>query len=148
MKGSIFYRFYDFLSSPPGQVETNAKIFKNQKIILRLDPGTGRGHHDHVKTAGQDSKFGIPVSLLPKIKDHCQENNIEVIGLHSHSGSGISDHQHWKELAMFLLSHLELFPQVKIINLGGGLVVPYHSQEKDAQLSQFTGGQKTLDHFG
>ena len=29
------------------------EIFKDKEVFLRMDPGTGRGHHEHVKTAGK-----------------------------------------------------------------------------------------------
>lgn len=32
-----------------------------------MDPGTGRGHHQHVKTAGKQSKFGIPTAAAEQI---------------------------------------------------------------------------------
>ena len=36
-------------------------------MFLRIDTGIGRGHHHHVKTAGAQSKFGIPVEELDEV---------------------------------------------------------------------------------
>ena len=36
------------------------ELFKGKKLFIRIDPGQGRGHHEHVKTAGVHSKFGVP----------------------------------------------------------------------------------------
>ena len=35
------------------------ETFRNTPILLRVDPGQGRGHHAHVHTGGKRSKFGI-----------------------------------------------------------------------------------------
>ena len=40
------------------------EIFAGFEILLRLDTGLGRGHHEHVRTAGVHSKFGIPLNEL------------------------------------------------------------------------------------
>ena len=41
--------------------------FKGKSVFLRIDTGIGRGHHHHVKTAGAQSKFGIPVEELDEV---------------------------------------------------------------------------------
>ena len=38
------------------------EIFTGKRIMIRIDPGVGDGHHDHVITGGSFSKFGIPIS--------------------------------------------------------------------------------------
>ena len=35
------------------------ETFRGRQIALRIDPGQGRGHHQHVHTGGKRSKFGI-----------------------------------------------------------------------------------------
>jgi diaminopimelate decarboxylase/aspartate kinase len=111
-------------------------LFKNQKILLRIDPGKGKGHHAHVQTAGNQSKFGITpdqaIELLPLIK----KNKISVVGLHAHAGSGITTPQHWKEVALFLCNLAEKFSGVKYLNLGGGLSVPMRPNENEFNLGQ------------
>lgn len=101
-------------------------LFAGHKVILRIDPGEGRGHHDHVKTAGIASKFGIAMDDLAQVAEICAAHNIEVVGLHCHSGSGVFDAAMWQKHAA-LLAHIasSQFPQATILNLGGGLGVPY-----------------------
>src|SRR4029077_607857 len=38
------------------------ELFRDREIFLRVDPGFGRGHHSHVRTAGVHTKFGVPIS--------------------------------------------------------------------------------------
>lgn len=97
------------------------ELFKNREVIVRIDPGVGAGHHKHVVTGGNESKFGITQNDIEQLKILAQEHNIHVIGLHSHSGSGILTPELWEQTALVLTSFLKQFPQVQFINLGGGL---------------------------
>ena len=99
------------------------KLFQNRSLFLRIDPGSGAGHHKFVSTAGNESKFGIPRSDISQAITLCKQLNINVIGLHAHSGSGILTPDLWKSTALLLTELLTQFPTVKIINLGGGLGV-------------------------
>lgn len=98
-------------------------IFKGKKILIRVDPGKGDGHHNFVKTAGNISKFGIPVNKINKIKKYTEENDIEVVGLHVHNGSGVTNVSNWVNSAKLLIKIAQSFPSIKIINLGGGLPI-------------------------
>ena len=90
---------------------------------MRIDPGSGAGHHKFVSTAGNESKFGIPRIDIGKTIELCQRHNIHVIGLHAHSGSGILTPELWESTALLLTDLLAQFPKAHIINLGGGLGV-------------------------
>lgn len=98
-------------------------LFSNKSILLRIDPGSGAGHHKFVSTAGNESKFGIPQSDIEEAIQLCKSNHIQVVGLHSHSGSGILTPDLWESTAVLLSNLVQAFPSIKIINLGGGLGV-------------------------
>lgn len=112
------------------------EVFQGKKIILRLDPGYGRGHHHYVQTGGKNSKFGIDTEKLNELAKICSRLDVSVIGLHAHMGSGIPNKSTWKELSLFLLSFLNKFPKVKIINLGGGLPIPYRPHEVEFDITE------------
>lgn len=105
----------------PALLYEHPDLFHNKEVILRLDPGHGSGHHRYVRTAGTHSKFGIPPADIEPIAKWCMKNKIKVIGLHAHAGSGILDHNNWTRIADYLGSCLSFFPDVHIINVGGGL---------------------------
>lgn len=96
-------------------------LFKDKSVIIRIDPGSGAGHHKHVCTAGNESKFGITQSDLETVIELTNKHNINVVGLHSHSGSGILTPELWQETALMLASIAHRFEGVQSINLGGGL---------------------------
>lgn len=97
------------------------EIFSDHSILLRIDPGSGAGHHKYVCTGGNESKFGIPRDDLEQAAKLTQKANCKVMGLHAHSGSGILSPELWQETAQLLISEMSRFPDVKVLNLGGGL---------------------------
>jgi diaminopimelate decarboxylase/aspartate kinase len=100
------------------------ELLAGSQVQLRIDPGTGRGHHDHVRTAGSRSKFGLAPAALPRVRELVERHGIEVVGLHAHAGSGILTPSHWAEVALTLARVARDFPGVRHLDLGGGLGVP------------------------
>ncbi|MBI3928719.1 MAG: bifunctional aspartate kinase/diaminopimelate decarboxylase [Armatimonadetes bacterium] len=105
-------------------LETWPDVFRGRELFLRMDPGEGGGHHRHVRTAGPLSKFGISPDRLARLRELVKGLDIQVVGLHAHGGSGIKGTQKWASIANFLARIAESFPQVRVLDLGGGLSVP------------------------
>jgi len=104
-------------------LENWPNVLTGKDIILRIDPGCGSGHHKFVCTGGNESKFGISLPDIQKAQELIKKHKINVVGLHSHAGSGILSPDLWKDTALMLLKLAENFPNTKYINLGGGLGV-------------------------
>jgi diaminopimelate decarboxylase/aspartate kinase len=100
------------------------ELFEGREVIVRMDPGRGRGHHKYVRTAGPQSKFGVAPSELDRLVELVEAADAKVVGLHSHVGSGITNPNTWSETALFLSSLADRFPHLRVLNLGGGLGVP------------------------
>jgi len=100
------------------------QVFAAREVLVRIDTGTGRGHHQHVRTAGVQSKFGVPLSELAELEALVAACGARVTGLHAHPGSGVFEVTSWSETAGLLLEAAQRFPLVKAINVGGGLGVP------------------------
>lgn len=105
-------------------LQHHPEVFRDKPILVRVDPGIGKGHHKHVRTAGQQSKFGVEPADLPQLLQLAAAVNAKVIGLHAHVGSGIRAPETWSENALFLASIAATMPDVRILNLGGGLGIP------------------------
>jgi bifunctional diaminopimelate decarboxylase / aspartate kinase len=100
------------------------EVFRGREIFLRIDPGFGRGHHSHVRTAGVHSKFGVPLAEADELVSLTQAAGVRVSGLHAHTGSGIFDVGNWTETGALLADLASRFPQVRVVDLGGGIGVP------------------------
>ena len=97
------------------------EVFRDKSFFIRVDPGQGRGHHEHVRTAGAQSKFGIEPDELVDVAEYVKAIGGRVTGLHSHAGSGILTPEGWAETAVFQAKVARVFPEVSVLNLGGGL---------------------------
>jgi bifunctional diaminopimelate decarboxylase / aspartate kinase len=100
------------------------EIFRGRRVLVRIDTGTGRGHHQHVRTAGVYSKFGVPIDELPELRRLAQELELEIAGLHAHTGSGIFDIANWSQTAEILGDLATQLGGVRLLNIGGGFGVP------------------------
>lgn len=98
--------------------------FRGREILLRIDPGQGRGHHPKVRTAGAHSKFGVPLFELEELRRAADWAGARIVGLHAHLGSGHFAIESWADSAGTLAEAADLFPDVRVLNLGGGLGVP------------------------
>ncbi len=112
------------------------ELFAGKELFLRLDPGVGRGLHRHVRTAGVHSKFGVPLFEVERAAEAAAAAGARITGLHAHMGSGVMDSGAWAPIAETLLECLEHFPDVRVLNLGGGLGVPQHGGEQGLDLAE------------
>jgi diaminopimelate decarboxylase/aspartate kinase len=120
------------------------ELFRGRKVLVRVDTGTGRGHHHHVRTAGTYAKFGVPLAEMGELKDLAAAAKVTVYGLHAHTGSGITDIRNWPETAGELAAAARELGTVTVLNIGGGFAVPDSSHRKrldfaalDAALTAF-----------
>lgn len=115
-----------------------------REIFLRLDPGSGLGHHKMVRTAGSNAKFGIPLDELERARRLADAHDIRITGLHAHTGSGILHPDNWHRTLETLGEAARELSQVEVINLGGGLGVPDRADELPLDLTALNLGLKQL----
>ena len=123
------------------------ELFRGREIFLRLDLEAGYGHHKKVVTAGADSKFGISLSDVDAVLEVLSAQGARVTGLHTHTGSGVTQADAWREQLERFLEVLPKFPHVGVLDLGGGLGVPdrrgkpsFDLAGLDAMLDETLGG--------
>jgi diaminopimelate decarboxylase/aspartate kinase len=92
--------------------------FKGKNVFLRIDTGIGRGHHHHVKTAGAQSKFGIPVEELDEVARLASQGGVTIRGLHAHAGSGVFDVENWTQVGSVLVGLVKRFPRREVCRRG------------------------------
>ncbi|MEM1080698.1 MAG: bifunctional aspartate kinase/diaminopimelate decarboxylase [Pseudomonadota bacterium] len=114
--------------------------FAGQSVFLRLDPGSGLGHHKMVRTAGSNAKFGVPMNELDRVTTLARAYDITIVGLHAHTGSGIMHPDNWHRSLEVLSEAARRLEDVRIINLGGGLGVPDRSDELPLDLVELEAG--------
>ncbi len=121
------------------EIKRYGELFPNQNICIRVNPDVIAGSHAKIQTGGPLSKFGILLEHLGQALEICQQFNLTVIGIHKHTGSGIKDQEKYLQAVDNLLQIVtpENFPSLEFVDLGGGLFVPYHPDEKEIDYSKF-----------
>ena len=108
-----------------------------QKVLLRLTPGIDPHTHEKINTGRIDSKFGAAIETGQAeelILRALSKKNVDLRGYHCHIGSQIFDHTPFCDAAILML---EFIAQIKekhgytaqILNLGGGMGVPYTAKD-------------------
>lgn len=106
-------------------------------IALRINPNVNANTHHYITTGLEENKFGINIWELESIIEKLNSlKHIQLIGLHFHIGSQISDLQPFKSLCVKVNELQKWFEQRKIhiehINVGGGLGINYHEPDNEA----------------
>jgi len=117
-------------------LEAWPELFAGREIFARLDTGVGRGHHSHVRTAGSRSKFGVSLADLEPFARAARAAGARITGLEAHVGSGIFDVTSWEHTAQLLASAAARFPDVRVIDVGGGLGVPERPEQPGVDLAR------------
>ena len=120
------------------------ELFRGRDIFVRMDPGVGRGHHHHVRTAGVHSKFGVQLNDVDALVALVQAAGARVTGLHAHAGSGIFNVANWTETGGLLASLAARFPAVRVIDLGGGIGVPEQAGQAEMDFAALDAGVAAL----
>lgn len=117
-------------------LQMHPDVFAGRDLLLRIDLGVGRGHHDKVKTGGAGSKFGIALNDLADARRAAEAAGSRIIGLHAHLGSGILSVAHFREVYAELAAIAESIASVSILNIGGGMGVPARADDAAIDLGE------------
>lgn len=112
-----------------------SKLVPMRNIGIRINSDVGMAYVESLEYAGGKTfKFGIYQEQWEELRLLLNNYNFTITTVHCHAGSGFLSNQLEKLNAIFEVidQFLELFPTVRILNLGGGLGVP--QQRGDAPL--------------
>lgn len=103
---------------------------KTARVALRINPNVDAHTHHYITTGLNENKFGINQQDLPEIlKIIAESANINLIGIHFHIGSQITDLSAFEDLCVKAAELQEWFNEkgirLPVINVGGGLGINY-----------------------
>ncbi|MCH7414845.1 diaminopimelate decarboxylase [Belliella sp. R4-6] len=94
-------------------------------ICIRLNPHIMAGGNAKISVGHIDSKFGISILQLKNILSVVEQYNLNVIGLHVHTGSDILEAEVFLKGAKILFDAAREFNDLKFLDFGGGFKVAY-----------------------
>jgi len=115
-------------------------VFRDRVLWLRIDLGHGDGHHRKVNTGGKEAKFGLSAQRVDEFMDVARGIGVRVTGIHAHLGSGVESSGHWKQVVDELAGFARRIGSVEILDIGGGLPVPYSDDDEPFDLDAWAAG--------
>jgi len=123
-------------------------IEKNVKpnVLVRVTAGIKAHTHEFVSTAHEDQKFGFSLAAgdaEEAVRRIIKDENLHLVGLHSHIGSQIFDNKGF-EIAATRLAELALRiakehnVQIEMLNLGGGMGIAYIDSDAPLAIEQMS----------
>lgn len=111
-----------------------ASVGKKARIALRINPDIDPKTHPYISTGLKKSKFGIAADrALEEFKQASSLSHIEVVGVHAHIGSQLTEVTPFVESLKKVVALIETLKgqgiNVRYLNIGGGLGITY-SEEK------------------
>jgi len=110
---------------------------RGKNIGLRINPGVDIGGNQKIATAHQDSKFGIPIVFLDKVKEYQKLYGFNVVGIHLHTGSNVNDVSDLKKSIDHLFSFASNFNNLKYLDIGSGLKIKYKDSDKEIDIDDY-----------
>jgi diaminopimelate decarboxylase len=123
----------------PGEAET-AAVAGVRRVLVRLTPGVEAVTHRSIRTAHEESKFGLAPEAAEREVERAHELGLEVEGVHIHVGSQLGRVDESVLALKRVLAFLErLRWRPRVLDLGGGLGVRHNRDEELPSIADFVG---------
>jgi len=114
-------------------------------VCIRLNPHIMAGGNKKISTGHADSKFGISIYQLSHILRIVKTYDLNVVGLHMHTGSDILDSDVFLRAADILFDTAKNFENLQFIDFGSGFKVAYKEGDITTDIEDL--GQKLSASF-
>ncbi len=129
------------------------KLSVKAPICIRVNPHVDAKTHPYISTGLSENKFGIAIDdSIEAYRIARVLPNIEIIGIHCHIGSQITDLSVFKEAAESISGFVITLKEkeniaLKHINFGGGQAVEYHNAISHPSLPEVTKSKGNILSF-
>lgn len=114
-------------------------------VCIRINPHIMAGGNAKISVGHIASKFGISIHQLDEILEVVNKYDLQIAGLHLHTGSDILDAEVFLKGANVLFEAAMQFKDLKFLDFGGGFKVGY--KEGDVVTDIMNVGDKVSDAF-
>jgi diaminopimelate decarboxylase len=121
------------------------KFGHSYPVGIRIRPNIMAGGNLKISTGHTKSKFGIPIEQIDKVLELVKSTGLLIRNLHIHTGSEIKDVEVFAKGMEVLFELVPQFPELEVIDLGGGFKVPYQPGEAGTDMRRL--GEKVAKEF-
>ncbi len=107
-----------------------ASLGQTARVALRLNPDVAANTHRHIATGHGGAKFGLSLETVREILvQQSDYPHLCFAGIHIHIGSQLHDTQATQHAVEIVLELIASYPEIRTVNIGGGLPVAYRAEE-------------------
>ncbi|MEH0155251.1 diaminopimelate decarboxylase [Limibacter armeniacum] len=113
-----------------GILEQFGEEFGNRvPLCIRVNPHLTAGGNSKIQVGHIGSKFGISVFQMRHVRKVVEHFNLNVVGLHMHSGSDFLESEVFLMAAEVLFNEAQHFPDLQFLDMGSGFKVAYKEND-------------------
>lgn len=117
----------------------------NIPVCVRINPHVMAGGNSNISVGHIDSKFGISFHQLPHLLRIVELTNMNINGIHMHTGSDILDIDVFLYASEILFEAAKSFKTLEFIDFGSGFKVPYKAGDIQTNVEEL--GEKLSRRF-
>nr|WP_298999554.1 diaminopimelate decarboxylase [uncultured Allomuricauda sp.] len=119
--------------------------FPNIPVCIRINPHVMAGGNSNISVGHIDSKFGISIHQIPHLLRIVELTNMNINGIHMHTGSDILDIDVFLYASEILFETAKNFKNLEFIDFGSGFKVPYKMGDIETNIEEL--GKKLTTRF-
>lgn len=107
-------------------------------VALRLNPDVTANTHPYIATGHGGAKFGLTADVIANVlANQAQYPQLTFVGIHVHIGSQLGDTNATQQAIEKACELLAPYPDMRTINIGGGMPNAYHPDTDLPSVEQF-----------
>ena len=114
-------------------------------VCIRINPHVMAGGNTNISVGHIDSKFGISIHQIPHVLRIVENTNMNINGIHMHTGSDILDIEVFLYASEILFETAKNFDNLEFIDFGSGFKVPYKTGDIETNIEEL--GEKLTKRF-
>ena len=114
-------------------------------VCIRINPHVMAGGNSKISVGHIDSKFGISIHQIPHLLRIVEVTNMNINGIHMHTGSDILDIDVFLYASEILFETAKNFKDLEFIDFGSGFKVPYKAGDIETNVDEL--GKKLTKKF-
>ncbi|MDZ4766877.1 MAG: diaminopimelate decarboxylase [Chloroflexota bacterium] len=127
------------LNKLAGEAKTTARV------ALRFNPDVVASTIPQIATGHSNAKFGLNADIVRDLlTTRATYANVQIAGIHLHIGSQLGDIEASVRAVKLARSLVHPYPDIRVMNIGGGFPVAYRPDQKFPTPSDFAAALKPL----
>ncbi len=114
-------------------------------VCIRINPHIMAGGNTNISVGHVDSKFGISIHQIPHILRIVENTDMNINGIHMHTGSDILDIEVFLYASEILFNSALHFKDLEFLDFGSGFKVPYKEDDIETNIEEL--GEKLTAKF-